>query len=286
MYKRKFDAEGYYADRGTYRMINAGGGRTSTLRRGTTRRYKAAPVPKPFKAMVNRAIARTEEKKESQMYSINTPLPSVNNAGWTASSISIAPSSTGFVIPNGTGQGNRIGNVIRTKKAVVKGIIHQNGYSATNPQPQPVQVRMLIFKDKFNPAAQPAAVALDLFQTGSTAVGPANDLADQMLDVNKDRYQVYHDETFKLGFANFGGLGTNTTFQSFSNNDFKMNCEFSVDITKFIPKTIMYNDTSPAPMNDNLWMIFIPSFAAGGGMTADSTICNMSWSASYQFTDA
>lgn len=285
MFKRKFNAEGYYADRGAYRMVNAGGGRSTTLRRGTTRRYKG--VSKPFKAMVNRAIARTEEKKESQLYSINTPLPSVANAGWTASSISIAPSSTGFVIPNGTGQGNRIGNVIRTKKAVIKGILHQNTYDATtNSQPQPVQVRMLIFKDKFNKSGQPAAVALDLFQTGSTAVGPANDLADQMLDVNKDRYQVYHDQTFKLGFANFGGLGNNTSFQSFSNNDFQLNCEFEVDVTKFIPKTIMYNDTAAAPMTDNLWMIFIPSFAAGGTMPANSTACNMSWSGSYQYTDA
>lgn len=285
MYKRKFDAEGYYADRGAYRMVNAGGGRSSTIRRGTTRRYKA--VSQPFKAMVNRAIARTEEKKESQLYSINTPIPSTASAGWTASSISIAPSSTGFVIPNGTGQGNRIGNVIRTKRAVIKGILHQNIYNATtNPQPQPVEVRMLIFKDKFNPSAQPAAVALDLFQTGSTAAGPANDLADMMLDVNLDRYQVYHDQIFKLGFANNGGLGTNTSFQSFSNNDFKINCSFSVDITKFLPKTITYNDTSPAPMNNNLWMIFLPAFASGGVIPADSTLVNMSWSGSYQFTDA
>ena len=123
-----------------------------------------------------------EEKKESNVYSLNTPLPSTGNAGWTASSISIAPSSTGFVIPNGTGQGNRIGNRITTKRAWVKGILHQNIYDAvTNPQPLPVQVRMLIFKDKFNKSGQPAAVALDLFQTGSTAIGPQNDLVDIIL---------------------------------------------------------------------------------------------------------
>ena len=64
----------------------------------------------------------------------------------------------------------------------MKGILHQNIYDATtNPQPLPVQVRMLIFKDKFNKAGQPAAVSLDLFQTGSTAVGPQNDLVDIIL---------------------------------------------------------------------------------------------------------
>lgn len=285
MYKRKFNADGVFADRSTLRMVNAGGAKSTTLRLGTTRRYKS--VPKTFKAMVNRAVARTEEKKESNVYSLNTPLPPTNNAGWTASSISIAPSSTGFVIPQGTGQGNRIGNHIRTKRAYVKGILHQNIYDATtNPQPLPVQVRMLIFKDKFNKAGQPAAVALDLFQTGSTAIGPTNDLADMMLDINKDRYQVYHDAIMKVGFANYGGSGAIPGFQNFSNNDYTLNCEFRVDITKFIPKQIMYNDAAAAPMNDNLWMIFLPCFGNGSGMPANSTILNMSWSATYEYTDA
>lgn len=287
MYKRKFsyNGDGVFADRGAVRQVTAGGGRSSTLRLGTMRRYR--PKTGGVKAMVNRAIARTEEKKESNVYSLNTPLPSTANAGWTASSISIAPSSTGFVIPQGTGQGNRIGNHIRTKRAVVKGILHQNLFSSTtNNQPLPVQVRMLIFKDKFNKSGQPAAVSLDLFQTGSTAIGPTNDLADMMLDINRDRYQVYHDEIMKLGFAAYNGDGILTIYQGFTNNDFSLNCEFKVDITKFIPKQIMYNDAGAAPMNDNLWMIFIPAVATGSTLPANSTLINMSWSATYEYTDA
>jgi len=285
MYKRKFNADGVFADRGALRMVNAGGAKSTTLRLGTTRRYKA--VPKAFKAMVNRAVSRTEEKKESNLYSLNSPLPSTANAGWTASSISIAPSSTGFVIPQGVGQGQRVGNHIRTKRATVKGILHQNPFDAvTNNQPLPLQVRMLIFKDKFNKSGQPAAVSLDLFQTGSTAIGPTNDLADIMLDINRDRYQVYHDQVMKVGFASYQGTGTLPIFQSFTNNDFSLNCEFSVDITKFIPKQIMYNDGGAAPMNDNLWMIFIPCVSTGASLGANSTLLNMSWSATYEYTDA
>lgn len=265
-------------------MVNAGGQPSTNLRGGTLRRYKS--TGKSLKAMINRAVNRTEEKKESNLYSLNQPLPSVAAAGWTGSSISIAPSSTGFVIPNGTGQGNRIGNIIRTKRAFVKGILHQNAYSATNLQPLPVQVRMLIFKDKFNKSGQPAAVALDLFQTGSTSIGPQNDLVDQILDINKDRYQVYHDSVMKLGFAAYNGTGTLPDFQGFTNNDFSLNCEFNIDITDFLPKRIMYNDTSAAPMNDNLWMIFIPSVATGSILPAASTLVNMSWSATYEYTDA
>ena len=115
MSKRKFsyNGDGVFADRGAVRQVTAGGGRSSTLRVGTMRRYR--PKASGIKAMVNRAVARTEEKKESNVYSLEYPLPSTLNAGWTASSISIAPSSTGFVIPQGTGQGNRIGNHIRPR---------------------------------------------------------------------------------------------------------------------------------------------------------------------------
>lgn len=251
-----------------------------------TRRYKT--VGKSLKAMVDRAVNRTEEKKESNVYSFNTPLPSTGNGpAWTSSSISIAPSSTGFVIPQGTGQGNRIGNRITTKRAFVKGILHQNAYNASNNvQPVPVQIRMLIFKDKFNKSGQPSAVSLDLFQTGSTSIGPANDLADIILDVNKDRYQVYYDKVMKLGFAAYGGDGSLAIFQSFTNNDFSLNCEFKVDITNYLPKQIHYNDAGAAPMNDNLWMIFIPAIANGTALPATSTLLNMSWSASYEYTDS
>ena len=57
---------------------------------------------------------------------------------------------------------------------------------------------MILFKDKFNKSSQPSAVGIDLFQSGSTVLPPQNDLADMVLDLNRDRYQIYHDEKFKL----------------------------------------------------------------------------------------
>lgn len=247
----------------------------------------ASKISPKFSAQVRKVVEKTMEHKESSLFSTNSPLPSVSAAGWTASSISIAPSSTGFVIPQGTGQGQRIGNHIQTKKAYVKGILHQNIFdSTTNPQPLPCHVRMLIFKDKFNKSGQPAAVSLDLYQAGSTTSGPVNDLVDQIRDINLDRYQVYHDEVMKLGFADYSGSGTLPVFQSFANNDFSLNCEFNVDITKFLPKNIMYNDGGAAPMNDNLWMIFIPSQASGTALPGNSTMISMSWTGVYHYIDA
>ena len=55
----------------------------------------------------------------------------------------------------------------------------------------------------------------------------------------------------KLGFAAYNGQGALPSFQSFTNNDFSLNCQFNVETTDFLPKRIMYNDGGSAPMNDN-----------------------------------
>lgn len=285
MYKRKFNADGVFADRSALRMVNAGGAKSTGLRLGTTRRYKS--VPKAFKAMVNRAVSRTEEKKESNIYSLNSPLPPSNNAGWTASSICISPALSGFNIGQGVGQGQRIGNKIRVKRSWVKGIIHPSIFDpSVNLQPLPIQIRMIIFKDKFNRTSQPPAVALDLFQQGSSFLAPQNDLVDMILEFNRDRYQIYHDQVMKLGNADYSGTGAVPAFQEFTNNDFSYNCEFKVETTKFLPKTIDYNDASNSPMTDSLWMIFLPVWANGGQMPSNTQVCQMSWTAVLQYTDA
>lgn len=250
--------------------------------------YKARPkTSKYFAKAVRKIVERTEEHKEQQLYSLNTPLPPVNAAGWTGSSIQLSPGTTGFPIPQGTGQGQRVGNQIRTRKAWVKGVLHILAYdAATNINPLPTEVRMFIFKDKFNRTGQPPAPALDLFQTGSTSIGPQNDLVDMILDFNRDRYQIYHDEILKVGTAAYEGTGALPTFQNFTNNDFSLNAKFSVDITKFLPSVIQYNDAGTQPMSDSLWMMFIPVQAGGGQFGATQISTAMSWSAAFYFTDA
>lgn len=244
-------------------------------------------VPKTFAAKVRKVVEKGEEHKEQQLYSLNTPLPPSSNGGWTASSIELSPGTVGFPIPQGAGQGQRIGNQIKTRKAWVKGVIHPLPYDATtNINPLPTEIRMVIFKDKFNRTGQPASVALDFFQTGSTSVGPQNDLADTILDFNRDRYQIYHDQVLKVGTASYAGSGALPTFQNFANNDFSYNVKFNVNITKFLPAVIQYNDGGTQPMSDSLWMIFLPVQAGGGAFGATQIATSMSWSAVFHYTDA
>ena len=240
-----------------------------------------------LRSEIKRVISRQEEHKESCQYSLNTPLPPSNNVSWVTSSIPICPNAAGFQITQGVGQGQRVGNQIRTKKCWVKGVLHPTIYdAATNNQPLPFEVRMLLFKDKFNKSSQPSAVNLDLFQNGSSVLAPQNDLVDMILDLNRDRYTIYHDEILKVGTANSGGTGNLASFQYFANNDFSYNVKFHVDCTKFLPSVVTYNDTSTSPMSDSLWLIFLPVAANGSQLASNNTGLAMSWTAVYQYTDA
>lgn len=266
----------------------AGRGRIPVRPRMAMRKYaRRTPAKKSLVKLIKRVATSTEERKESNQFSLNTPLPNVTNAGWTTSSIPICPFATGFVIPQGVGQGQRVGNQIRTQKCMVRGILHPTIFdAATNPQPLPFEVRMLLFKDKFFRSGQPSAVAIDLFQNGSSVLPPQNDLVDMLLDVNRDRYQVYHDEILKVGYAGYEGSGTLPSFQSFTNNDFALNAKFSVDCTKFLPAVIDYNDGGTSPMSDTLWMIFLPVAANGSQLSANNSGLAMAWQATYEYTDA
>jgi len=282
-FKRTFSQAGLYQQ--PVRTVSLPMGYAPRVGRFTTRRKVRRG--KGLKSVVAKAIHRIEEKKESNIYSLNTNLPPVNNAGWTASSIRLSPGTGGFSIPQGTGQGTRIGNKIRVSKAWVKGVIHPLPYDAgTNPNPLPQEVRMLIFKDKFKSTEQPAAVALDLFQQGSTSIGPQNDLVDTILDPNRDRYQIYHDQVLKVGYASANGTGGVPGQQFSANNDFSYNVKYSVDITNFLPKNIIYNDADADPMSDGLWMIFLPVAANGLSLTASTVNLTQAWTANLEFTDA
>ena len=146
----------------------AGRGRIPVRPRMAMRKYaRRTPAKKSLVKLIKRVATSTEEKKESNQYSLNTPLPPSNNAGWTTSSIPICPFATGFIIPQGVGQGQRVGNQIRTQKCMVRGILHPTTFEATtNNQPLPYEVRMVLFKDKFFRSDSPRQSPSTCFRTG------------------------------------------------------------------------------------------------------------------------
>lgn len=164
-----------------------------------------------------------------------------------------------------------------------------NAYSASvNPFPQPSQIKVFFFYDKLatpNALLDPAA-ANDFYQLGGSSVGFQNDLVDQWLTVNADRYRVLHSRTFKVGHANSNGTGPTPDAQYFSNNDFKLNANFSFDLTPHVIKHVKYNDNTSDPSTRGLYCMFVPSWASGGAMGSAITCAGVQWTLSMEYEDA
>ena len=81
--------------------------------------------------------------------------------------------------------------------------------------------------------------------------------------INNDRYKVVATRQYKLGYAENAGSGPTPNAQYFANNDFKLNANFSIDLTKHYIKQIKFNDGSTAPTTRGLFMIM--SYAPANG---------------------
>lgn len=224
------------------------------------RAYKKKPAKKAFKKMIRKAITSFAEKKTIGFFQNGTSLISTANGSWDATNVrAIGPPS--MVVSQGTGQGERIGNRIKVTKMLFKGVLVPLAYDvSSNPLPQPQQIRMVFFYEKSTPTSTPAPRG-NFLQLGSTTVALQNDLIDMQAQFNTDRYRILGTRNFKLGFAKYDGTGADPANQGYGNNDYKLNCNFSVDITKMIPKNAVYDDASC--QTRNLWVAFILARADG-----------------------
>lgn len=242
----------------------------------------------PVRQVVRRELARTVETKVSQYYQTALNVVSLSTANATDVNTEVlGPDATGIVIQQGVGQGNRVGNAITTKKLVIKGTVWANPYDATsNNVPLPVQVKIWFFYDKANPTEVPS-VATNFFQNGNSAKGFANDLTDMWAPVNTDRYRVVATRTFKIGNESYTSNGTGFVgAQYYSNNDFKWNANFSVDLTKSYPKKVVFNDNSSVPTTHALFMMTQFVAANGAAVGAGQSLVRMVFMQDYHYSDA
>jgi len=265
--------------------------RRRPLRKKRVLRKRKAPGA--IKKIVRREIARNTENKTNTAYNLNFPIRSVAHASVASQCFQVNPSAALMPIVQGTAQNQRVGNVIKLKKLTIKGTLVPQPYSAsTNPYPQPVQVKIWVFTDKLStPNALLTPVATGgWFQLGGSSVGFTNDLADTWLPVNEDRYKVFATRTVKLGPSISGGLSADPnvqgTAQFWSNNDFKLNCNFSIDLLPHAIKQQKYNDNSADPSCRSLYVMFIPSLAGGGQADNTVTLANLAWVVNCEYEDA
>lgn len=264
-------------------------------RRGVKRVYKRrsyAPKKRvtPLKKMIRKEISRNIENKTVQAYNYNFPIYPATSANFLNNVYELGPSGGAMTIPQGTGQANCIGNTIKTKKLTWKGTIVPLAWdTATNPNPRPQQVKLYIFYDKIDPTAVPDP-RTNFFQNGNSSKGFQDDLADNFSPINTDRYRVLTTRTFKLGFSQYAGTASSAAnqgaWQAFSNNDFKLNCNFSIDLTKYYPQIVKYNDTNNVLTTRGLYALWTTVAADGAVWNAAWVTAATQFVQTYEYEDA
>jgi len=255
------------------------------------RRRKAARRTKStftIKKAVKQVMARQVEVKTRQSEILSQPLvPVANTSDFDATIVPVSFTATAIGVAQGSGQGERIGNRITCKSLMLKAIFVPTPYNATtNPTPLPMQIRCVIFYDKEAPTTVPSPASLgDIFQFGNTSQGFQDDLLDMVLPFNTDRYRICAQKTFKLGYANYGGTGSLAGSQFFANNDFKYNCQWNVQLAKFLPKTVKYNDNDQDSITHQLYMMLIPTLATGGAFSGTVRPATVQYTLSAKYTD-
>lgn len=198
-----------------------------------------------------------------------------------------SPIGSTITLVHGTGQATRIGNVVRTKRAVLKGVVFPSPGNVTlNPTPKPMEVCMWIFKlknryfgDEINYAQ--SVFNSSFFQDNASSQGASGSLIDIVRATNQDVVQVMYKRVFKIAYA----AGTNSG--NVSSNDFKYNQKFSIDVTKYIPKVIKFNDNDDSPSIVHTYCMIAPYNADGSFYTDQSyTVAECHWQLSYTYEDA
>lgn len=262
----------------------------ATTRRKPYRKYsKKRPTVAKVKRIVKQTIARNIENKTIQYYSGTSPLliRNVESSGFSGTNvISIAPNPTTLTIQQGVGQAQRIGNRIKIKNAYVSGTIFPSAYDGTaNPLPQPTQVIMWILYDKSAPTESPDPTA-DFFQKGNTVTGMDGTLQDLYSPINTDKYRVFTKRIFKIGYAGVTGTGNYPEHEYFMNNDFKLNVNFKINITKYLIKRVKYVDTALNPTTRGLWLMLEPVASNGSSWAAAGVPCRWFYNISMTYEDA
>jgi len=255
-------------------------------KRFTRKPRKATKADKNIRAIVRKEISRNLENKTIQYRAEKISMVSYNNSTFGSKIFPISPYTGYCQIDQGLSQSERIGNSIKIKNATLKFIMNPKPYDATwNPLPEPMEVIMWLFYDKWNNTSLPSPTT-DFIQNGGSSTSLSSNLMDTLKKVNTDRWRLLTKRTFKLGYSNSTGQGVSTSQPFAQNNDFKLNIKRSVNFTKYLVKNVKYNDNNSVPSTRGLFAMFeaVPADGNTGGISQES--CEISYQINLDYEDA
>lgn len=151
-------------------------------------------------------------------------------------------------VGQGVGQGDRIGNKITVKKNMFKGYIYAINNTLTGGLP--TNITMYIGRLKAGISTPTNSAISQMFQAGDTTFAPTDDNRTALYAINKNLWTVFYRRTFKIGGS------TSASPNAVNNNDYKALIKFSIDVSKYHPRTINYNDGNNISTNAGLYAWF------------------------------
>lgn len=243
---------------------------------------------KQIKSIVDQQIKLNAEPKSVQVYVADLIIYNPANALNFGLCQPMSPYGglNGLAINWGTGPGQRVGNQIKLKSIIIRGLIDSTLYNVTtNVNPQPRYVKIWFLTDKLNPLITPL-IDNTFMQLNNGHNGLVGTSIDMITKVNSDRWTIHTSRMFKIGNAsNLYGSTVSNNAQSYSNNDFKYTEMFSIDLTRYCVKNLKYNDNSSDPSTRGMWML-CESVNANGtvSLIADANI-NLSYTLDCEYYD-
>lgn len=255
------------------------------------RKFVRSKKPKGVSAALAKYVKRVVHKNvENKTISERNRISFSNfvtDPNQNMSVVHICPNPSSLVIPQGTGQGERVGNTITTRKLLLKYCLYPLQQDQSyNPQPIPKEVCIWIGFLKGNRKNIPTSADYQRFyQDGNTAISPIGDLWDTLMPVNTDLFTICKQIRHKVGnevYTDYSGVKPNNYF---TNNDFKLNCYQTLDLTKYINKVIKFDDATV--VSDTGLYMWMTAVNANGTVENDAIkAVEMSFVLRYDYEDA
>ena len=242
-------------------------------------RQGKARVSKPLKTYIKKAISQNLETKQNTAFALNQDILTV--ASSTPTAINLLPTPT-----QGTGESDRVGNVIDIKKCVISGLVNMKAYDAiTNPNvaPGPLWVKIFIVSAKnvnTNTFSNTSA-ASSFFTINNSSTNFQNSVRDMLLDVNNDYFTLHRYKMFKLGVS---GSSSVVNPASYYDNS-PMAVPFRFDLSKLVGK-LKFDENQTWATNKNLFLVITTCRADGSTGSATVPQCEYHWKLDNFYKDA
>jgi len=273
---------------------------------------KSGQPTRDFAKMVRRVLATQSENKVRQAqgsYAMRYMSDNINDTMIQSNLIPISPyPSAGLAadetiaIVQGSGSNQRIGNSIRTRRAILRGVFYPLKYNATNnPQPVPMEIMLIIFKIKGQGVT--GQNGDDLYgaqhllnnhayqynySTTQSSLGVNGELITLTRAFNNDAIQICYKRVFKLGNSGISTSlsGDRQNQQQYVNNDFKLNCKFNINVTKYLSKVYKFNDNDTTTSNRNTYAFWMPLPSDGYDLNNNGIFpAQCDWNLTYEYED-